>query len=531
MTAVINAAGAASSLRETPADKIAELRSRRDQALQPASAPAAEKQRAAGKLTARQRVGLLLDAGSFVESGLLTRHRSTNLGADRKRPYGDGVITGYGTIHGRRVCVYAQDVTAAFGGSVGEVFGDKVAKIQDLALKTGCPIIAMNDSSGARIQEGVGALAAYGKVARRAAIASGVIPQIALIMGTCAGGAAYIPAGADFTIMVEGTSHMFVTGPDVVRSVTGEDVSLERLGGALMHATTSGAAHHVAADEAAAIEYVRALLCYLPASNAEDPPAREPAADLDPDEELDLLLPPSPRTGYDMHRVIERIVDDGTLLETQPLFARNIICALARIDGRSVGVVANQPQHLAGVLDIDSSEKAARFIRCCDAFNIPVLTLVDAPGFLPGSTQECRGIVRRGAKLGYAYIEATVPKVTVVIRKAFGGAYAAMGSKELGADINFAWPTAQIGVIGAESAVDLLFGRILAEADNREARRNSLVTQYEDMLISPYAAAELGVVDDIISPSQTRPAVVQALRALRNKRELLPSRKHGNMPL
>jgi len=486
-----------------------------------------------GKFTARERIDLLLDAGSFVETDPLVRHRSANFGIDAQRPAGDGVVTGFGTVDGRQVCVYAQDVTS-FTGSVGEAFGVKVGKILDLAMRTGCPVVSMNDSSGARIQEGVLALAAYGQVARRVVTASGVVPQISMIMGVCAGGAVYTPAATDFVVMVDRTSHMFVTGPDVIRSVTNESVGIEELGGARVHATRTGSAHYMGSDEQEAISYVKDLLSYLPSNNLDEPPRYPVSVDMSitsRDRELDTLIPDAPEHGYDMRSVISRLVDDGEMLEVHSSFAPNILCAFARVEGASVGVVANQPLHLAGSLDIDAAEKAARFVRFCDAFGLPILTLVDVPGFLPGTVQEHCGIIRRGAKLGFAYIESTVPMVTVITRKAFGGGYAVMGSKELGSDICFAWPTAEIGVMGARGGVDMLFHRELSVADDRVALGRDLTSQYQQVLTSPYAAAERGCVDDVIEPAETRTAVIKAFRALRNKRVVPPPKKHSNIPL
>jgi propionyl-CoA carboxylase beta chain len=486
-----------------------------------------------GRHAARERIDMLLDPGSFVETDPLVRHRSANFGIEKQRPMGDGVVAGFGTVDGRQVLVYAQDVTS-FNGSVGEMFGAKVGKVLDLAMQTGCPVICINDSSGARIQEGILALSSYGQVARRVVTASGVIPQISLVMGVCAGGAVYTPAATDFIVMLDRTSHMFVTGPDVIKSVTGETVGLEDLGGARVHASRTGNAHFVAADEVEAISYVKDLLSYLPSNYLDDPPSYPADAELTPtglDKELDTLIPDAAQHAYDMREVIGRIVDDGHLLEIHQDFARNILCGFARIEGHSVGVVANQPMNLAGSLDIDASEKAARFVRFCDAFSIPILTLVDVPGFLPGTAQEHAGIIRRGAKLGFAYIESTVPKVTVIVRKAFGGGYAVMGSKELGADICFAWPTAEIGVIGAYSGVNLLFHRDLAETEDPEALRRALTRQYQETLTSPYVAAEHGCIDDVIAPADTRILVTKAMRMLRNKRVPLPGKKHSNIPL
>ncbi|MBD0292264.1 MAG: acyl-CoA carboxylase subunit beta [Jiangellaceae bacterium] len=515
------------------AGKLADLRQRLDEAIHAGSERAVEKQHARGKMTARERIGLLLDEGSFVEFDELARHRSIMFGMEKNRPYGDGVVTGFGTVNGREVAVFAQDFTV-FGGSLGEVFGEKIVKVMEFALKTGCPMVGINDSGGARIQEGVVSLGLYGEIFHRNVLASGVIPQISLITGPCAGGAVYSPAITDFTVMVDGTSHMFITGPDVIKTVTGEDVGFEELGGGRAHNTKSGNAHYLASDETDAIDYVRALLSYLPQNNLDDPPAypREAVLTVTRDDQaLDSLIPDSANQPYDMHQAITAVLDDGEFLEVQALFAPNIVVGFGRVEGRSVGVVANQPLHFAGTLDIDASEKAARFVRTCDAFNVPVLTFVDVPGFLPGTDQEWNGIIRRGAKLIYAYAEATIPLVTVITRKAYGGAYDVMGSKHLGADINLAWPTAQIAVMGAQGAVNILYRRELAEAADPEARRAELVTEYEDTLANPYVAAERGYIDAVIPPSRTRVAVCQALRALRTKRETLPPKKHGNIPL
>ncbi|MEO3743834.1 acyl-CoA carboxylase subunit beta [Plantactinospora sp. B5E13] len=516
------------------AGRIADLDRRVDEAVHAGSARAVEKQHARGKKTARERIDMLLDEGSFVELDELARHRSTNFGLERTRPYGDGVVTGYGTVDGRKVCVFAQDFTV-FGGSLGEVFGEKIVKVMDLAMKIGCPVIGINDSGGARIQEGVVSLGLYGEIFFRNVRASGVIPQISLVMGPCAGGAVYSPAVTDFTVMVDQTSHMFITGPDVIKTVTGEDVGMEELGGARTHNTRSGNAHHLAADEDDAIEYVRALLSYLPSNNLDEPVVVDDTiADLDvtdADRELDTLIPDSANQPYDIHQVIEHVLDDGEFLEIQPLYAQNIVVGFGRVEGRPVGVVANQPMHFAGCLDINASEKAARFVRTCDAFNIPVLTFVDVPGFLPGTGQEWEGIIRRGAKLIYAYAEATVPKVTVITRKAYGGAYDVMGSKHLGADLNFAWPTAQIAVMGAQGAVNILYRGELAAAEDPAALRAEKITEYEDTLANPYVAAERGYVDAVIRPAETRGQIVRALRMLRTKRETLPPKKHGNIPL
>lgn len=521
----------------TTAGKLADLDRRLDEAVHAGSAKAIEKQHAKGRKTARERIELLFDEGSFVELDELARHRSTAFGLEKNRPYGDGVVTGYGTIDGRQVCVFSQDFTV-FGGSLGEVYGEKITKVMDLAIKTGCPIIGINEGAGARIQEGVVSLGLYGEIFRRNVHASGVIPQISMIMGSCAGGHVYSPAVTDFTIMVDGTSNMFITGPDVIKTVTGEDVSMEDLGGARTHNTKSGNAHYMGSDEDDAIEYVKALLSYLPQNNLDEVPSFDDVADTDfsdLDRALDTIIPDSPNQPYDMHDVIRTVVDDEEFLEVQELFAPNIIVGFGRVEGHSVGVVANQPMQFAGTLDIDASEKAARFVRFCDAFNIPVLTFVDVPGFLPGTDQEWNGIIRRGAKLIYAYAEATVPLVTIITRKAYGGAYDVMGSKHLGADINLAWPTAQIAVMGAQGAANIVHRKTLKKVEDEggdvEAKRAELIDDYETTLANPYIAAERGYVDAVITPHETRVEVVRALRLLRSKRETLPAKKHGNIPL
>ena len=517
----------------TTAGKIADLEGRRYEAVHAGSAAGIEKQHERGKLTARERIDLLLDEGSFVEFDELARHRAHDFGIQGNRPYGDGVVTGYGTVDGRPVAVFSQDFTV-FGGSLGEVYGEKIVKIMDHAMKTGCPIIGINDGGGARIQEGVVALGLFAEIFFRNVRASGVIPQISLIMGPCAGGAVYSPAITDFTLMVEGTSHMFITGPDVIKTVTGEDVTFEELGGAHAHAAKSGVAHYQAESEQDCIDFARQLLSYLPSNNLDEAPVTAVEPELtstEDDEQLDTLIPDSPNQPYDMHTVIETVLDDGEFCEIHAAFAPNIVVGFGRIAGAPVGVVANQPMHYAGTLDIDASEKAARFVRTCDAFSIPILTLVDVPGFLPGVSQEWRGIIRRGAKLIYAYAEATVPKITVITRKAYGGAYDVMGSKHLGGDINLAWPTAQIAVMGAQGAVNILYRRELAAADNPEQLRAQKTTEYEDTLANPYIAAERGYLDAVIRPAETRVAVTRALRSLRTKRETLPPKKHGNIPL
>ncbi|HET6482564.1 MAG TPA: acyl-CoA carboxylase subunit beta [Actinoplanes sp.] len=516
---------------ETTEAKLAWLRELAEEAAHAGTEKAVARQHERGKLLARERLDLLLDPGSFVELDRFVRHREIEFGMHDSRPWGDAVVTGYGTVFGRPVCVFSQDFTV-FGGSLSEVFAEKVCKVMDMAVKVGCPVVGINDSGGARIQEGVVALGLYADIFFRNVRASGVIPQISLIMGPCAGGAVYSPAITDFTVMVDQTSHMFITGPDVIKTVTGEEVGFEELGGARTHNTRSGNAHYLASDEDDAIDYVRALLSYLPSNNLDDPTVFEMPASLEPtaaDLALDTVIPDSANQPYDIKTVVETVVDD--FLEVQPLYAQNIVIGFGRVEGRPVGVVANQPLNLAGTLDIAASEKAARFVRTCDAFNVPVVTFVDVPGFLPGTSQEWDGIIRRGAKLIYAYAEATVPKVTVITRKAYGGAYDVMGSKHLGADLNFAWPTAQIAVMGAQGAVNILHRGELAAAEDPASRRSELVQEYEDTLANPYIAAERGYVDAVIRPSQTRAQITRALRTLRTKRETLPPKKHGNIPL
>jgi propionyl-CoA carboxylase beta chain len=519
----------------TTATKLADLTARTDEAIHAGSSKAVEKQHARGKMTARERIAALVDEGSFVEFDELARHRSTAFGLDETRPYGDGVVTGLGTIDGRQVALFAQDFTV-FGGSLGEVFGEKIVKVMDMALKIGCPVIGINDSGGARIQEGVVSLGLYGEIFYRNVMASGVVPQISLIMGPCAGGAVYSPAITDFTVMVDQTSHMFITGPEVIKTVTGEDIGFEELGGARTHNAVSGNAHYLGSDEKDALDYVRDLLSYLPSNNHETPPVMDavdplPLETTDSDLALDTLIPDSANQPYDMQTVIAAVLDDGEFLEVQALYAPNMVVGYGRVDGHAVGVVANQPMQFAGTLDIAASEKAARFVRTCDAFNVPVLTFVDVPGFLPGTGQEHEGIIRRGAKLIYAYAEATVPKVTIITRKAYGGAYVVMGSKHLGADLNLSWPTGQVAVMGAQGAVNILHRSKLATAEDGEATRAELIKNYEDTLANPYVAADRGYVDAVIAPSRTRVAVTQALRALRTKRQSLPPKKHGNIPL
>jgi propionyl-CoA carboxylase beta chain len=521
----------------TTAGKIADFKDRYHEAVTASGETAIAKQHAKGKKTARERIEQLLDHGSFVEIDEFVRHRTHAFGMDAKRPYGDAVVTGTGTIHGRQVAVYAQDFTI-FGGSLGEVAGEKIIKVMELALKTGVPIIGMLDSGGARIQEGVVALGKYGEIFRLNTAASGVIPQISIIMGPAAGGAVYSPALTDFVIMVDKSSHMFVTGPDVIKTVTGEDVGFEELGGALTHNRTSGVSHYLASDEDDALDYARTLLGFLPDNNLADVPEFATEVELevtDADRKLNTLIPDSPNQPYDVHTVIEHIVDGGDFLEVQPLFAPNIVVGFGRVEGRSVGVIANQPSQMAGTLNIEAGEKAARFVRFCDAFSIPILTLVDVPGYLPGTDQEWTGVIRRGAKLLYAYAEATVPLVTVITRKAYGGAYIVMGSKQLGADINLAWPTAEIAVMGGQGAVNILYRAELRKAEEAgedvAAVRQKLASEYTYNVASPFLAAERGELDNVIEPATTRVAVVKALRALKTKRASLPPKKHGNIPL
>jgi propionyl-CoA carboxylase beta chain len=516
---------------ETYEEKLAQLEELRQATVHHASAQAVEKQHARGKQTARERIEKLLDPGSFQELDTYVRHRTVEFGMEKNRPYGDAVVTGHGTIDGRRVCVFSQDFTV-FGGSLGEVMAEKMCKIMDLAAKIGCPVIGINDSGGARIQEGVVSLGAYGDVFVRNVRSSGVIPQISLIMGPCAGGAVYSPAMTDFIFMVKETSHMFITGPDVIKTVTGEEVGFEDLGGAMSHNAKSGVAHFASDDEDQCLEDARYLFSFLPQNNLETPPRVLPTDDpLRMDEALDSVVPDNPNKPYDMRDVVHGIVDDGEFLEVHEHYAQNIICGFSRLDGHTVGVVGNQPRAMAGVLDIDASAKAARFVRTCDAFNIPLVTLVDVPGFLPGTTQEWGGIIRHGAKLLYAYAEATVPKLTVITRKAYGGAYDVMASKHLLADFNFAWPTAEIAVMGPEGAVNIIHRRDIASSPTPEERRAKLIDDYKARFANPYAAAERGYVDDVLIPHETRPRLITALETLLTKREPGPRRKHGNIPL
>jgi propionyl-CoA carboxylase beta chain len=515
----------------TMEDRIAELRARKEEALQMGGPDVAKRQHDRGKLTARERAELLLDPGSFVEFDALARHRAEGFGLEDRRVYGDGVVTGWGTIDGRKVFVFSQDFTF-IGGTLGEVYAEKICKVMDLALSTGAPVIGINDGGGARVQEGVVSLAGYAYIFDRNVRCSGVIPQISVIAGPCAGGAVYSPAITDFIYMVKGTSNMGITGPDVIKEVTGEDVTLEELGGAMTHATKSGVANFVAEDEEDVFAQVRHLVSYLPSNNLEEPPYLETGdppdrTTPDPGE----VLPDSSNQPYDMHEIITRVVDQDTFYEYFPFYATNIICGFARLGGHAVGIVANQPRILAGCLDIMSSEKAARFIRTCDAFNIPIITFMDVPGFQPGTNQEWGGIIRRGAKLLYAFTEATVPRMTVIVRKAYGGAYVVMNSKHIRADVAFAWPTAEFAVMGAGPAVNIVHRREIEGADDQRAKRAELIDEYGDRFMNPWIAAERGYVDDVIEPAQTRPMLIRHLEMLRTKRESLPQRKHGNIPL
>ena len=515
----------------TSDERLEQLERMRSEALLGGGPVRIERQHTFGKLTARERLDLLLDPGSFVELDAFVTHRATGFGLDREHVLGDGVVTGHGTIEGRLVFVFSQDFTV-FGGSLSEAYAEKICKVMDLAMKVGAPVIGLNDSGGARIQEGVASLGGYAEIFLRNVLASGVVPQISVIMGPCAGGAVYSPAMTDFTIMVEGTSYMFVTGPNVVRTVTHEEVDSEFLGGATTHTTISGVAHLAAPDEATAMDHVRRLLGHLPQNNLGEPPriaSRDPVERRDP--ELDHVVPDDPQKPYDMHDVIRRVVDDAEFLEIQPGWAANILVGFARLGGRSVGIVAQQPAVLAGALDIDASIKAARFVRTCDCFNVPLVTFVDVPGFLPGVGQEHGGIIKHGAKLLFAYCEATVPKVTVITRKAYGGAYDVMSSKHIRGDMNFAWPTAQIAVMGAAGAVNIIFKDEIARAADPAAEHRRLVVEYEAEFNNPYVAAARGYIDDVIVPSDTRPRLIRALEMLADKRDTNPAKKHGNIPL
>ncbi len=512
-------------------ERLEDLAKRKEEAYHAGSERSVERQHAKGKMLARERIEYLLDEGSFQELDMLARHRAHGLGLDDERPYTDGVITGWGTIDGRKVFLFSQDFTV-FGGALGEVFAEKIHKVMDLAQSVGAPMIGLNDGAGARIQEGVVSLASYGGIFRRNVTSSGVIPQISVVLGPCAGGAVYSPALTDFIFMVRDTSHMFITGPDVVKTVTGEDVTLEELGGAMTHASKSGVATFVAPDERTCLDQVRALLGFMPSNNLEAPPSYSP--DDDPQRrcpELVDLMPDSPNKPYDMVKVVSAVVDDGEFFEYFHHWARSIVCGFARLDGHVVGIVGNQPAVLAGVLDIESAEKAARFVRTCDAFNIPIVTFVDVPGFLPGVDQEYGGIIRHGAKLLYAYCEASVPCIQVITRKAYGGAYVVMSSKSIGADLAFAWPSAELAVMGPSGAVEIIYRRELLDAADPVSRRAELIEDYTERYANPYIAAERGYVDDVIDPADTRIKLIAGLDMLRSKREELPKRKHGNVPL
>ncbi len=510
--------------------KIEQLHELRDRSLLGGGKDRIDEQHKKGKLTARERIDLLLDSGSFIELDRFALSQNVESGAMDRRILGDGVVTGHGTIDGRPVYVFAHDFTV-FGGSLGETFALKVCKIMDQAMKVGAPIIGLNDSGGARIQEGVVSLGGYAEIFYRNVLASGVIPQISAVLGPCAGGAVYSPALTDFVIMVDKTSYMFVTGPDVVKSVLDEDVTFETLGGASVHSQISGVSHFFASDETSAIQLIKAILSYLPQNNLEDPPVLKTGDDpYRMDYELASIVPSDRDRPYDMKEIIQRVIDTGSFLEVQPQWAPNIIVGFGRLDGRSIGIVANQPKHYAGALDNNSSIKAARFIRFCDSFHIPILTFVDVPGFLPGVEQEHSGIIKNGAKLLYAYCEASVPKLTVIIRKAYGGAYDVLGSKHIRADFNFAWPTAEIAVMGPEGAVKIIYRKQLPKSTDPSAL-NRLLDDYREKFANPYVAAGRGYIDDVIEPQETRPRLIRALEVSLNKRELRPSRKHGNPPL
>lgn len=512
-------------------DKIEELRKLKKEIEMGGGEAAIQKQHDKGKQTARERIEQLLDPESFVEIGTFVEHRNESFGMDKNRPSGDGVVTGYGNIDGRLVYIYAQDFTV-IGGSLGEMHASKIVRVQEMAIKAGAPIIGINDSGGARIQEGVDSLAGFGDIFYSNTAASGVVPQISVIMGPSAGGAVYSPALTDFILMVNNTSKMFITGPDVIRSVTGEEVSAEQLGGAMTHNRTSGVAHFVDETEEATFDRIRVLLSYLPSNNLDDAPNFDMQDDLNRvDEELNTLIPENPNIPYDVKDIITRVADSGDFFEVQPYYAQNMVIGFIRLNGKSVGVVANQPKVLAGCLDINAADKAARFIRTCDAFNIPLLTLVDVPGFLPGTQQEYGGIIRHGAKMLYAYSEATVPKVTVILRKAYGGAYIAMCSKHLKADLVLAWPSAEIAVMGPEGAANIIFRRDIKNAENPAEKRGQKVDEYRDAVANPYVAAARGYVDDVVEPSETRTRVISAFDMLANKREDRPAKKHGNIPL
>jgi acetyl-CoA carboxylase carboxyltransferase component len=512
-------------------EKIQDLHNKKEEALHAGSKRAVDRQHSQGKMTARERIDYLLDEGSFQELDMLARHRAHGMGIEKTRPYTDGVITGFGTIDGRKVCVFSQDFTV-FGGALGEVFAEKIHKIMDLAGSMGVPMIGLNDGAGARIQEGVVSLASYGEIFHRNVKSSGVIPQISVILGPCAGGAVYSPAMTDFIFMVHETSHMFITGPDVVKTVTGEEVTLEELGGAMSHATKSGVATFVSADEKSCLDEVKYLLSFLPSNNLEE----SPLVDIEDDPErlcpeLIDVIPNSANIPYDMRKVVSSVLDGGELLEYFPNWGTNLICGFGRLNGRAVGIVGNQPQVLAGVLNIEASEKGARFVRTCDSFNIPLITFVDVPGFMPGTDQEYGGIIRHGAKLLYSYCEATVPRIQIITRKAYGGAYVVMDSKSIGSDLAYAWPSAELAVMGPQGAVEIVHKRELSDAADSSELRTKLVEEYTEKFSNPYLAAERGFIDDVIDPQDTRKILIKSLEMISTKREELPRRKHGNMPL
>jgi propionyl-CoA carboxylase beta chain len=520
-----------SILPKGPMSPLERLEAMNEKALLGGGPERVQKQHAAGKLTARERIDLLLDPGSFVEMGAFVTHGCADFGMERQKVLGDGVVTGHGTVDGRKVCVFAQDFTV-FGGSLSAAYAQKICKVMDLAMKVGAPVIGLNDSGGARIQEGVGSLAGYADIFLRNTLASGVVPQISAIMGPCAGGAVYSPAITDFIFMVEGTSYMFITGPEVIKTVTHEDVTKEQLGGASAHASKSGVCHKTSPDDRACIATIRELLSYLPQNNTEDPPRAASTDPVDRDiPDLDAIIPADSNKPYDIRDVIRLAVDDGTLFEIHERYAQNIVVGFARIGGRSVGVVANQPMFLAGCLDIHASLKAARFVRFCDCFNIPLVTFVDVPGFLPGVTQEYGGIITHGAKLLYAFAEATVPKITVITRKAYGGAYDVMASKHIRADVNLAFPTAEIAVMGPDGAVNIIYKGEIEKAENPAEARASFVAEYKAKFANPYKAAELGFVDEVIRPRVLRKRLASSLELLRDKKDQNPKKKHGNIPL
>ncbi|MGE0684395.1 MAG: acyl-CoA carboxylase subunit beta [Candidatus Binatia bacterium] len=512
-------------------ENLEELKNRNDEALQGGGSERIKRHHEAGKLTARERIDLLLDPGSFVELDRLKTHRCTDFDMDKKKTPGDGVVTGYGTVDGRQTFVFSQDFTV-FGGSLSGAFSEKVCKVMDLAMKTGCPVVGINDSGGARIQEGVVSLAGYAEIFLRNVLSSGVVPQISAIMGPCAGGAVYSPAMTDFIFMVENSSYMFITGPEVIRTVTNEEVTMQQLGGAETHNSRSGVAHFSSPNERESLHMIRELLSFLPSNNMEDPPFHANGDDPNRrDEKLNSLVPDNPSKPYDIKELIKTIVDEHYFLEVQKDFARNIVVGFARLGGRPVGIVANQPAYLAGVLDIDAATKGGRFVRFCDCFNIPIITFVDVPGFLPGTSQEYGGIIRHGAKLLYAYCEATVPKISIITRKAYGGAYVVMSSKAIRGDINLAYPTAEIAVMGPDGAVNIIFRDAIQKATDPQVERERLVSDYRKKFANPFKAAELGYIDEVIMPADTRPHLIRALDMLQNKREKNPPKKHGNIPL